>query len=61
MERDRTQRDKEKQERKAQQLRLQQLKEAELAKATEEIQQLNEAMTALKVEMGEMQDSTAKS
>ena len=59
-ERDRTQRDKEKQERKAQQLRLQQLKEAELAKATEEIQQLNEAMTALKVEMGEMQDSTAK-
>ena len=60
-ERDQEQQDKEKQERKAQHLRIQQLKEAELAKATEEIQQLNEAMRALEVKKSEMEDSTAKS
>ncbi|MGB1607627.1 MAG: hypothetical protein ACPIOQ_83645, partial [Promethearchaeia archaeon] len=46
---------------KAQHLRIQQLREAELAKATEEIQQLNEAMRALEVKKSEMEDSTAKS
>ena len=60
-ERDQEQQDKEKQERKAQHLRIQQLREAELAKATEEIQQLNEAMKALEVKKSEMEDSTAKS
>ena len=60
-ERDQEQQDKEKQERKAQHLRIQQLREAELAKATEEIQQLNEAMKALQVKKSEMEDSTAKS
>ena len=60
-EHDQVKQDKEKQERKAQHKRLQELKEAELAKATEQIQHLNEAMEELKVERGEMQDSTAKS